>query len=78
MRRLAHAVHQRLLSQIGQRELAQLVPVIGIGIGAGLSARLLGRVVDAAEHLYRERFLYEKYEIPFGDEPPEELLAEQA
>jgi hypothetical protein len=78
MRRLAHAVHQRLLSQIGQRELAQLLPVIGIGIGAGLSARLLGRVVDAAEHLYRERFLHEKYEIPFGDEPPEELLAEQA
>jgi len=78
LRRLAHAVHQRLLSQIGQRELAQLVPVVGIGIGAGLSARLLGRVVDAAEHLYRERFLHEKYEIPFGDEPPEELLAEQA
>jgi hypothetical protein len=76
MRRLARAVHQRLLSQIGQRELAQLVPVVGVGIGAGLSGRLLGRVVDAAEHLYRERFLHEKYEIPIGEEPPEELLAE--
>lgn len=78
LRRLAHAVHQRLLSQIGQRELAQLVPVVGVGIGAALSARLLGRVVDAAEHLYRERFLHDKYEIPFGDEPPEEVLAEDA
>lgn len=76
LRRLAQAVHQRLLTQIGQRELAQLVPVVGVGIGAALSARLLGRVVDAAEHLYRERFLHEKYEIPFADEPPEELLAE--
>ena len=76
MRRLAQAVHQRLLSQIGQRELAQLVPVAGVGIGAVLSGRLLGRVVDAAEHLYRERFLHEKYEVPFGDEPPDEVLAE--
>lgn len=78
LRRLAHAVHQRLLSQIGQRELAQLVPVVGVGIGAALSGRLLGRVVDAAEHLYRERFLHEKYDIPFGEEPPDEVLAEQA
>jgi EcsC protein family len=76
MRRLARAVHQRLLSQIGQRELAQLVPVVGIGIGAVLSGRLLGRVVDAAEHLYRERFLHEKYEIPIGEEPPEVVLTE--
>lgn len=78
LRRLGHAVHQRLLSQIGQRELAQLVPVVGIGIGAALSARLLGRVVDAAEHLYRERFLYEKYEVPFTDEPPRWVAAADA
>lgn len=31
------------------------------GIDAVLSARLLTRVVDAADHLYRERFLREKY-----------------
>lgn len=70
LRRLGRAVHQRLLSQIGQRELAQLVPVVGIGIGAVLSARLLGRVVDTAEHLYRERFLHDKYELPFGQTLP--------
>jgi EcsC protein family len=78
LRRLGNAVHQRLLSQIGQRELAQLVPVVGVGIGAVLSARLLGRVVDAAEHLYRERFLHDKYDIPFGDEPPGEVVANEA
>lgn len=67
---LAHAVHQRLLAQIGQRELAQLVPVLGIGIGAVLSARLLGKVVDTAQHLYRERLLHDKYDLPFGRELP--------
>ena len=70
LQRLAGAVHKRLLGQIGQRELAQLVPVVGIGIGALLSARLLAHVVDAAEHLYRERFLHEKYDLPFGVDSP--------
>ena len=66
LRRLGQAVHQRLLSQIGQREIAQLVPVVGIGIGAVLSGRLVAHVVDAADHLYRERFLDDKYDVPFG------------
>jgi hypothetical protein len=70
IKRLGHAVHQRLLSQIGQRELAQLVPILGIGVGAVLSARLLAGVVDTAEHLYRERFLHDKYELPFGVDLP--------
>lgn len=70
IKRLGNAVHQRLLSQIGQREVAQLVPVLGIGVGAVLSARLLARVVDSAEHLYRERFLHDKYELPFGVDLP--------
>ena len=68
LRRLGHAVHQRLLRQIGQRELAQLVPVVGVGIGAVLSGRLLAHVVDAAEHLYRERFLHDRYAVPFGSD----------
>ncbi len=70
LKRLGHAVHQRLLAQIGQREVAQLVPVLGIGIGAVLSARLLGRVVDSAEHLYRERLLHDKYDLPFNRDLP--------
>jgi hypothetical protein len=70
IKRLGHAVHQRLLTQIGQREVAQLVPVLGVGVGAVLSARLLAKVVDTAAHLYRERFLHDKYELPFGVELP--------
>ena len=74
LQRLARAVHQRLLAQIGQRELAQLVPVVGVGIGAVLSARLLAHVVDSAEHLYRERFLHDKHDIPFGTAPSEDAV----
>ena len=74
LQRLARAVHQRLLAQIGQRELAQLLPVVGIGIGAVLSARLLAHVVDSAEHLYRERFLHDKHGIPFGTALPEDAV----
>lgn len=70
IKRLGQAVYQRLLSQIGQRELAQLVPVLGVGVGAVLSARLLAKVVDTAQHLYRERFLHDKYELPFGVDLP--------
>ncbi|MEJ2888895.1 EcsC family protein [Actinomycetospora aeridis] len=70
IKRLGQAVYRRLLSQIGQRELAQLVPVLGVGVGAVLSARLLAKVVDTAVHLYRERFLHDKYELPFGVELP--------
>jgi hypothetical protein len=70
IKRLGQAVYRRLLTQIGQKEFAQLVPVLGIGVGAVLSARLLGTVVDTAEHLYRERFLHDKYELPFGVDLP--------
>ncbi|MHC1558134.1 EcsC family protein [Actinomycetospora sp. C-140] len=70
IKRLGGAVHRRLLSQIGQREAAQLVPVLGIGVGAVLSARLLAKVVDTAVHLYGERFLHDKYELPFGVDLP--------
>jgi hypothetical protein len=70
IKRLGQAVYRRLLSQIGQRELAQLVPVLGVGVGAVLSARLLAKVVDTSVHLYRERFLHDKYDLPVGVELP--------
>jgi hypothetical protein len=70
LKRLGQAVHQRLLAQIGQREAAQFIPFLGIGIGAVLSARLLGKVIDTSEHLYRERLLHDKYDLPFGRDLP--------
>jgi len=54
-------VFTRLGFRITQRKLGQAVPVIGTLFGAGMNARLLSSVVDDADHIYRERFLRERY-----------------
>lgn len=41
-------------------KLGQLVPIVGIAVGAGLNAWLLAQVSDAAYWSYRERFINEK------------------
>ena len=56
-------VYTALGMRLTQRKLAQAVPIAGIVIGAGLNARLLAKVVDDADHLYRERFLQERYDL---------------
>jgi hypothetical protein len=60
-------VVERFYTTIGvrltQRKLAQAVPVMGIFVGAGLNVLLINRVADVADHLYRYRFLMEKYGI---------------
>jgi hypothetical protein len=59
--RAVQRVFTRLGFRLTQRKLGQAVPVIGIAIGAGMNAQLLHRITDDAEHLYRERFLRERY-----------------
>jgi len=59
--RTVSRVYATLGMRLTQRKLAQAVPVAGIVIGAGLNARLLANIADDAHHLYRERFLREKY-----------------
>jgi EcsC protein family len=59
--RVVEKVFTRLGFRITQRKLGQAVPILGILIGAGLNARLLLSVTDDAEHIYRERFLRERY-----------------
>jgi hypothetical protein len=65
-------VVQKVFSRLGfrltQRKLGQAVPVLGTVIGAGMNARVMLSVIDNAEHVYRERFLREKYGIR-DDEP---------
>jgi EcsC protein family len=63
-------VFTRLGYRLTQRKLGQAVPVLGTAIGAGMNARVLLSVVDNADHVYRERFLREKYGIDLaGPEP---------
>jgi hypothetical protein len=61
--RIVAQVYKVLGMRITQQKLGQAIPIVGIVIGAGLNARLLTRITDAAEILYRERFLSEKYGI---------------
>lgn len=62
---IVKAFYERFATQLTRKKLGQAVPVLGIVIGAGLNARLLSNLTSDAEHLYRERFLREK----FGLEP---------
>ena len=56
---------QQIAKALGIRltkaKLAQAVPVAGAVVGAGFNAYYTDKVCDAAYHLYRERFLAEKY-----------------
>ncbi|MEE6138889.1 EcsC family protein [Mycobacterium sp. 050128] len=45
---------------LATKKLGQLVPVIGVGIGAALNWKAVNAIADAAYWAYRERFLYEK------------------
>ena len=42
-------------------QLAQIVPVAGVVVSAGLNAALMRTIGETADHLYRERFLAERY-----------------
>ncbi len=46
------------------------MPVVGILVGAGLNATTVSGVAEAAEMIYRERFLREKYGLPEADDQP--------
>lgn len=61
--KIVSRVYAVLGMRLTQRKLAQAIPVAGVVIGAGLNARLLSRITDDADHLYRERFLRETYGI---------------
>jgi hypothetical protein len=57
----------RVLTQFGfkasARNVEKLLPVIGIGLGAGSNAALMRRVAAAADVLWREQWLIERYGI---------------
>ena len=57
MQQIARAVGVRLT----KAKLAQAVVLLGPVVGGGFNAYYTARVCDAACHLYRERFLAEKY-----------------
>ncbi|ROQ77026.1 EcsC family protein [Streptomyces sp. NBC_01260] len=65
------AAIEKLLKQLGPagarvpvKDVAKFVPVVGILIGAGANAAILGRVAADAQRYCQTRFLCEKYGIP--------------
>ena len=62
------SVFGRFGVQMTQKKLGQAVPVVGILVGAGLNAKTVSNVAEAAEMIYRERFLREQYGMPESDE----------
>lgn len=54
-------IAQALGIRLTKAKLAQIVPLVGAGVGAGFNAWYVASVTETAYHLYRERFLIEKY-----------------
>src|SRR3954467_10189693 len=69
--RVVEQVFARLGIRITQRKLGQAVPIVGTVFGAGMNAKLFMSVTDDAEHIYRERFLRERYGLPASDRVPD-------
>ncbi|MFG2021458.1 EcsC family protein [Actinomadura geliboluensis] len=67
--KVVETVFTRLGFRLTKVKLGQAVPVMGIAIGAGMNTRFLRRITDDAEHLYRERFLRDRYGIEAEPDP---------
>jgi hypothetical protein len=61
--KIVRTTYKMLGLRLTQRKLGQAIPVVGVVLGAGLNARLLSKIADDADHLYRERFLRDKYAL---------------
>ncbi len=65
------AALEKLMEQLGPagsrvpvQNVAKVVPVVGVLIGAGMNAAILGRVAADAQRYCQTRFLCEKYGLP--------------
>jgi len=54
-------IYALLLLKTSKRSIAKGVPVLGVGLGASINYGTVRKVIDAAQHLYPERFLIVKY-----------------
>lgn len=63
MTKVIKRVMGRYAERMTQRKLGQAVPVVGIFVGAGLNAKTLNDVAKAANYVYRERFIADKYNL---------------
>ncbi len=70
-------VFARLTERLTKKKLAAVIPLLGIAIGGGLNALTMSRVGDAADFLYREQFLRDKYDLGYEDTPDSETKTDE-
>jgi hypothetical protein len=63
--KIVRRVFEKLSQRLTKRKLGVAVPVVGIAAGALLNGLTLSQAADAADMLYRQQFLCDKYGIPF-------------
>jgi hypothetical protein len=51
-------------SRVAVKDVAKVIPVVGVLIGAGMNAAILGRVAADAQRYCQTRFLCDKYGLP--------------
>lgn len=59
--RMIQEVAKQLGIRLTKAKLAQVVPLTGAVVGAGFNSYYTARVCESAYHMYRRRFLMEKY-----------------
>lgn len=69
---LLRRIYALLMLKTAKRNIAKGVPVLGIGLGAGINYNAVRHVVETAQHLYPERFLLQKYGD--GDAPTADVV----
>jgi hypothetical protein len=68
--KVVRRIFELLSQRVTKQKLGTALPFIGIAIGATLNARTLGKTADAADLLYRQQFLCDKYAVPFPTGEP--------
>ncbi|MEJ2870645.1 EcsC family protein [Actinomycetospora sp. OC33-EN08] len=75
---VVRTVSTSLALRLTQERFAQVVPLLGTALVIRRTVRSLRQVVDDAEHLYAERLLRERYDVPFEEPGPDDEPGEIA
>src|SRR5690606_1618153 len=67
--RILQQIAKALGIRLTKAKLAQAVPLTGAAVGGGFNAYYTAKVCDAANHLYRERFLAQKHGVNWISDP---------
>ncbi|NVM56375.1 MAG: EcsC family protein [Candidatus Helarchaeota archaeon] len=59
--KITRKIAESLGIRLTKAKLAQIIPILGAGVGAAFNGYYTNKVCNAAYYLYRERFLAEKY-----------------